>query len=293
MHVQINLIDLDRIASLAISAGLVVFRASKVAYDQYMIEVGFKMFVVFALGAAIGSFLHVVAERYGTGQGILRSNSYCPHCKKRLTARQLVPIFSYIFSGAQCAMCKAEIPAHYPIIELLAGLFAVVLFAPNIVAAQLSVLPGLLFIAACILIILIRIDSRSMLLPDGYIYALTIIAGICAAYVHRDSTDIVFGVLAGAGALYLLWIGTGGRGIGFGDVKLMIPLGILFGLYGVIALLFFSFFAGGLVSMFLLAVNRVTPKTAIPFGPFLAGSALLLLAFPDAADRFFILLGVY
>ena len=248
-----------------------------------MFENGFAVVLLFLLGAAIGSFLDVVVERYMSSKSPFTGRSFCPHCKKTLSAWELIPIFSYIYSRAKCRGCSAEIPAHYPGIELLTGILAVsLLFSGHI----------LLFIAACILIILIRIDAKTMLLPDGHIYALTAVASVYALLIHRDINDIAFGVLAGAGSLYLLWIGTGGRGIGFGDVKLMIPLGILFGLQGVVTLLFFSFFAGGLISLFLLATKNVTPKTAIPFGPFLAGAALFIMIFPNVVDRFFMFLGV-
>ncbi len=256
-------------------------------------EIGFSVFVLFCLGSTIGSFLHVVAERYMTDRTAFSGRSYCPHCKKTLTSRELVPLFSYILSGAQCRGCKAEIPVHYPINELVAGTLAVLLLLP-IVLSQSGFFPSLvMFIASCILLILIRIDSRTMLLPDRYVYALTIVAGVYTLMMHRDPNDVVLGIVVGAGALYLLWAGTGGAGLGFGDVKLMIPLGMLFGVRGVIALLFFSFFAGGAVSLFLLAAKRVTSKTAVPFGPFLAGAALFLLVFPEAVDRFFMFIGVY
>lgn len=258
-----------------------------------MIETGFIVFILFCLGAVLGSFLHVVAERYMTNKNAFSGRSYCPHCKKTLTALELIPLFSYIGGGAKCRGCKAEIPVHYPIIELLTGVLAVILFVPAIMHQSGIVLPVLSFVSACILIILIRIDGKLMLLPDHYIYILTGFTSLHAFFVGRGYDDVLFGVLAGSGILYLLWIGTGGKGIGFGDVKLMIPLGILFGFKGVIALLFFSFFAGGAVSIFLLAAKRVTAKTAIPFGPLLAGAALFLMAFPDTIDRFFTFLGVY
>lgn len=263
---------------------------------------------LFCFGAVIGSFLHVVAERYGTGLSIVgkfsfprflnkggpapRSSdrwqsevgSFCPYCKKNLTAVEMIPIFSYTLSRAMCRSCKAEIPFHYPVTELLTGLLAMILLASGQIV---------LFIAACVLVILIRIDSRCMLLPDKYIILLTGIALVRALQSNFDFTDSVFGVLAGAGALYVLWIGTAGKGLGFGDVKLMIPLGILFGLKGIVALLFIAFFCGGAVSVFLLVSHRVTPKTAVPFGPFLAGSALLIMVFPELTDLFFTFLGVY
>lgn len=257
-----------------------------------MIETGFIVFTLFFFGCAIGSFLHVVAERYGTKDSVLRGRSYCPHCKKTLSSFELIPLLSYIYSRAKCKGCGAEIPFHYAVLELATGCMAVLLLLPSIISGLHMVPAMLLFIAACVLIILIRIDVKLMLLPDAYIYLLTGVALLHRFVSGSTSEDAIFGVLAGSGALYLLWAATLGRGIGFGDVKLMIPLGILFGFKGVVALLFFSFVAGGLVSIFLLAAKRVTPKTAVPFGPFLAGSGLLLMAFPEAPDRFFMLLGV-
>lgn len=248
-----------------------------------MVETGLFVFFLFCFGAAIGSFLHVVGERYGTGISFSKGRSFCPQCKKTLSVVETIPIISYTLRGAKCLGCKIEIPAHYAMTELLTGLLAVVLLLHGNI---------LLFLAACVLIILIRIDSRLMLLPDTYIYVLIGVSIAYALQMNADFTDIVFGMLAGAGSLYLLWIGTLGKGIGFGDVKLMIPLGILFGFRGTVALLFFSFFAGGILSIFLLANHRVTPKTAIPFGPFLAGAALLLMVFPGLIDRFFMFLGV-
>lgn len=251
---------------------------------------------LFCFGACIGSFLHLTAERYGTNSGILGASkanqSHCPYCKKALGVWELIPIFSYIFSRAQCSRCKIEIPVHYPIIELLTGLLAVVFFVPAIIDQAGFYHAVLAFLFACTLIILLRIDARLMLLPDTYIYLLTVLTVVSALLAHADFENIVFGILAGSGALYFLWAGTLGKGIGFGDVKLMIPLGIFFGFQGVVTLLFLSFFAGGALGIFLLASRLVTPKTAIPFGPFLAGSALFLMVFPSSIDRFITILGV-
>lgn len=251
------------------------------------------VFLLFILGAALGSFLHVVAERYMTSRNAFSGRSYCPHCKKTLSAFELVPILSYVLSRAECRSCKAEIPVHYPILELLTGVVTVALFMPVITSQSGMYVAILAYIIACILVVLIRIDTKHMLLPDGFIYLLAVIGMLYGYFSGRDFSDCIFGILAGSGALYLLWVGTGGRGIGFGDVKLMIPLGIVFGLQGVVTLLFISFFSGGVVGVFLLASGRVTPKTAIPFGPFLAGSALFLLVFPAVVGRFFAILGVY
>ncbi len=247
-----------------------------------MLETGFIVFVLFILGSAIGSFLHVVAERYMSGESPFVGNSKCPHCNKQLTAQELIPIFSYIFQKAKCRGCGVAIPAHYPIIEFVTGILAVALLISQPLA----------FLLACILIILVRIDIRTMLLPDMFIWLLTGIAIISRLLYGFSGDDIAFGVLAGAGIIYGIWAATFGQGIGFGDVKLMVPLGIYFGLQGTVTLLFIAFLFGGIWGVFLLATKRASRKTAIPFGPFLAGAALLLLVLPNISDRFFMFLGV-
>lgn len=269
-----------------------------------MFEVWFIVFILFMLGAAIGSFLHVVAERnvqyamvndqsmFKAKWSRVSGRSMCPVCKKQLTARELIPIFSYIFQKATCRGCGVHIPPHYIVIELLSGFLAAALLAPAILAGQALLVPILMYIAACLLVILIHTDARSMMLPDTFIMLLGTIALAIAIISGLSIDNMAFGALAGAGVIYAIWLATAGQGIGFGDVKLMMPLGILFGLQGVVTLLFIAFFVGGLVGILLLATKRAGRKTAIPFGPFLAGAALFLMIFPRISDLFFGLFGV-
>ncbi len=283
-----------------------------------MLETMFIVFILFVFGSAIGSFLHVVAERYietltspnpsfvrrgmrrrpllltkeKDGMRLVSGRSRCPYCKKKLTARELVPIFSYIFQKARCRGCGAHIPMHYMLLEIVSGVLCVALVAPALLSGQAMLLPALLYIAACILLVLIHIDARSMMLPDLFIILLGMIA-ILIAYISGTSGDsMAFGALIGAGSIYTIWLATAGQGIGFGDVKLMIPLGMLLGFQGAVTLLFIAFLIGGLTGVALLATKNATRKTAIPFGPFLAGAALVLMVFPSISDRFFGLLGL-
>jgi prepilin signal peptidase PulO-like enzyme (type II secretory pathway) len=90
----------------------------------------------------------------------------------------------------------------------------------------------------------------------------------------------LWGAGLGAGSLLLLWYLTAKQGIGFGDVKLMIPLGLLFGPIHTILLLFTAFICGGVMGSYLLLTKRANLKTAVPFGPFLAGTAIIFIIFP-------------
>lgn len=139
-----------------------------------------------------------------------------------------------------------------------------------------------------VLLLLFLIDMRSMILPDIYILylAIFVLLRLWAQPPEIPQAQIT-GAGAGAGFLLLLWAVTAGRGIGFGDIKLMIPLGLLFGLTATVALLWVAFVAGGIVAAYLLLVRRATMKTAVPFGPFLIGASAVLLMWPHLSQLLF------
>ncbi|MGK5499299.1 prepilin peptidase [Streptomyces sp. URMC 125] len=80
------------------------------------------------------------------------------------------------------------------------------------------------------------------------------------------------------GGLYCLLFLANPRGLGLGDVKLAVPLGVALGWYGWGALLtgaFAGFALGAVYGMSLVAAGRAGRKDALPFGPFMAAGALV------------------
>jgi len=237
---------------------------------------GIAGFFVFMLGAAIGSFINVVALRFVTGK-TLKGRSHCPHCKKQLTWIDLVPVFSYVFLLGRCRFCKKAISPRYVVVELIAGASLLMLaFSSSIPITIIN------FILVTVLLILFLIDLKTLILPDFYVVLTAVIAFIRIG-LHTDQSpkSVFMGMLIGSGFLLALWIITRGAGIGLGDIKLMIPLGALFGTSATISLLFIAFMVGGGIGTFLLLTKRATPKTAIPFGPLLSGVAILFITFPQ------------
>lgn len=74
------------------------------------------------VGLTVGSFLTVVTTRLPAGQSIVRPRSACPRCRQALTARDLVPVVSWLLLRGRCRRCGAPIPAVYPLLEALTGL---------------------------------------------------------------------------------------------------------------------------------------------------------------------------
>lgn len=263
--------------------------------------------LIFAAGTAVGSFLNVVIFRYlkntkPTGR------SQCPHCKKQLVWWELIPIFSFIFLQGQCKQCHKSISIQYPLIEFAMGLFSLLVFSPLLAPRSLGEVGSLEFLGAGLLLLIISwltilavIDLYTMLLPDYFVIALstTVLLLLVLQFIPiqanyfpltRGIEGVISGSLVGTGLLFALWLITRQRGIGLGDVKLMLPLGALLGLKGTLLLLWLAFILGGIVAFWLLVRGKAKLKTPIPFGPFLIVAAILILLIPALPEYFFFFL---
>lgn len=245
-------------------------------------------------GVCLGSFLNVVSLRYvdrlGTQPTLpatITGRSRCVHCHQVLRWWELLPLLSFIMLRGRCQRCHRALSWQYPLVEGLMGVLAwrIAYLYPD------DIFTILLIVAiTALLVVLAVIDFRTFLLPDSFIAGLGIVVLAWVTYRAPSWTSVLGGIGIGAGFLLLLWMLTRGEGIGLGDVKLMLPLGALVGSQGTIVLLFIAFCVGGLYGLFLLARRAATLKTAVPFGPFLIGAALLLIVWPTLPERFFALL---
>ena len=79
-------------------------------------------FIIFMLGAGIGSFLNVVIYRLPLGISVNNpKRSFCPICKKQIPWYRNLPLFTWLIQRGRCAECKAPIPFRYFFVELLTG----------------------------------------------------------------------------------------------------------------------------------------------------------------------------
>ena len=70
------------------------------------------------LGGAVASFLTVVWDRLGTGEGFVFPRSRCPECDHEIRWYHNVPVLGWIMLGGRCYDCGARIPVKHPLIEL-------------------------------------------------------------------------------------------------------------------------------------------------------------------------------
>ncbi|HEY1707667.1 MAG TPA: A24 family peptidase [Rhizomicrobium sp.] len=232
---------------------------------------GIPEWLILAVAAPfIGSFLGVVVVRLPARRSVVFGPSRCDTCGHALSARDLVPVLSWLASGRSCRYCASKLGIFFPAIELAA--LAVALWA----ATESD---GLVLALSCAfgwtLLTLAAIDWRAGILPDVLTLPL-LVAGLAAApfldggdwLSHLIGAGAGFAVLAGVGWLYRRLRGR--DGMGMGDAKLFAALGAWTGWQGLAEILLIASVAGLLV---VLLGSRKTPLNAtdrIAFGPFLA-----------------------
>lgn len=249
--------------------------------------------IFFAFGLCVGSFLNVVIIR-GTAGERLGGRSRCRNCSKTLGVRELIPVASYILQSGRCRGCHALISLQYPLVELAtAGAFAVIAwyFAPSLYGENGSIsaqaLLGLGFtcaVAGAGLAILIS-DLRFQLIPDGATASLAL-AGLFFSYTRGSVAPDLAAALACVLFFFLLWFVSGGRWMGFGDVKLVAATSLLVGYPAAIAAALFAFWLGGITGALLLLGGGKQWGSRIPFGPFILAGAVAAWLWGDAFFTF-------
>ncbi len=249
--------------------------------------VGFIVVLLVGIGLAVGSFLNVVIYRVPLGLSIVRPGSACPGCQTPIATRDNIPVLSWLLLKGRCRVCREPISGRYPLVELLnlAVWLALAWWAWN--SDGLIWLLPLLLVLGSAGIALFFIDLEHHRLPDAIVLPLypVTVAGLVLAGAMSGRWAVGSALVGGAvwlGVIGGLWLVTGGRGMGFGDVKLAPVLGVTLGWVGTSAAavgLLMAFGTGAVVGLALMAVRRAGRKSALPFGPFLLiGAAVGLWA---------------
>ncbi|MEU8630320.1 A24 family peptidase [Streptomyces sp. NPDC048669] len=136
---------------------------------------------------------------------------------------------------------------------------------------------------APVAVLLATIDRRVHRLPDELTLpaagAAAVLLGVAVLLPEHGGSwlSALLGGVALGGFYFLLFL-INPSGMGFGDVKLALSLGVALGWYGwavVFAGGFAGFLFGAVYGLGLMLMRRAGRKTGIPFGPFMIAGALL------------------
>lgn len=229
------------------------------------------------------------ADKRRRDLSIAKGRSMCPHCGHTLAAKDLVPVFSWLWLRGKCRYCHAPIPDS-PLIELAAGLLFAVSYAawPHTFhgAWLFQFVLWLAFVVA--FVALAVYDLRWFILPDRIVLPVTLVAGlqvvISAIWLHSFAAlwQPALGGLIIFGLFWVLFQISKGTWIGGGDVKLALALGLLAGTPAKAFLVIFgASLLGTIGSLPLLAQGKKGLGRHIPFGPYLLLATYLVVLYGE------------
>ncbi len=237
---------------------------------------------LFIFGTVIGSFLNVVIYRTLKDESWVKGRSKCENCHKLIHWYDNIPLLSYFILGGKCRNCKTPIAITHPVVEFLTGTLFVWWYWGGSLFFRITheplryVQPIFWLMVGLILLVILCVDFIYYVIPDEAIVILTALTLLyrIALMVTGVMQVADFGrALVGAVGLSLffafLWFVSKKKGMGFGDVKLVFPLGLLMGWPNMLVGMFLAFIFGSIMGIGLMFARKKTWKQAIPFGPFL------------------------
>ena len=231
--------------------------------------------IIFLFGIVIGSFVNVLIYRLPKNENIVVVNSHCMSCGHQLKWYDLVPLFSWIFLRGKCRYCKEKISVQYPLIEAVNGFGYVLIF----LVCGLNLSSILYSVCFSMLVAISVIDWRTYEIPVGLNITILTLGIIQCILDYRNWSSYLIGMVCVSGFLFLLFIITGGRGIGGGDIKLMFAAGLLLGWKNIILALMLGCIIGSIIHIILMKVSNKGRMLA--FGPYLSAGILLAMLFGD------------
>ena len=239
----------------------------------------------FIIGAVIGSFLNVVADRLLRGEQFVKGHSYCEHCKTILKPKDLIPIISFMSTGGKCRYCGVKLSKQYPISEVITA------------------------IGTVILAVKLKTDIYEMLIALTLLYTL-IVASIMdyketwvADRIHVVGAGIIFllriiqqerlffalqGMVVSMLFLGLVFAISKGK-MGGADIKIYAPIGLVVGMNrGIESLFYASVLSLPILIIYMIIKKKPLKGVEIPFIPFI-GLGVFATYFYDYIGQNFII----
>lgn len=204
-----------------------------------------------------------------------KNRSFCDYCGKMLSWYENIPIVSWVIQKGKTRCCQKKLPISYPIIEFVTGFLFLIFFKFNfLINIQLTNLYVIgIFIIGIITITLLSFsaffDLKYLILPNfsTYILILTALMGIFLN--GKNLIPYLLSAIGASGFLYILNLITKGEGMGLGDVKFAIFMGLFLDWQKTILAFYIAFITGAILGLTLILLKKAKRNTIIPFGPFL------------------------
>lgn len=223
---------------------------------------------------------------------VVGGRSRCSTCGVEVRPRDNVPVLSYLVLRGRCRACGTPYGAFHLVVELVVPAVGMLITWAVVDEQGLSwvLLPYLFLVPVGVAIA--AIDLRTLIVPTRIVWPATVmIAVLCAVAILFEgepswAVACILGVVGLAGPLFIVWFMVP-TGMGFGDVRLSVLLGVpvglaaastgrspVWGLFMGVACLAVASIVGLVIAVPFLGAGR----RKIPFGPALVVAAWICTA---------------
>ena len=245
-------------------------------------------FFLFLIGSIFGSFYNVCIYRFPNDLDVIAKKSFCTSCKYEIPFYLNIPIISYLINFGKCRNCKNKISVSYFIVEL----FTALLFVYSYLSFGLSIEFVCYIIFYSSLVIIFFTDLKYYLILDKITLPISII-GLLITFLNYNPFDVsivssVLGGIIGYSIIYfirfLFFKIRKVEGMGLGDAKLFLMVGIWLGIKSIYLILASSAIVGAIVGSLIIFLYKKDKNFQIPYGCFIVIASAL---YPDFGSLFY------
>ena len=252
-----------------------------------MFTININMYIVlFAIfGLCVGSFVNAFVWRLKRTKTGLRVAVFARTANTNLL-KDLIPVISWLWLRGKCRYCNKKIDDN-PLTEVIVAVIFVGSYAfwPFAFDGEGWFRLATWLVAFTILAAMFLYDLKWMVLPNKLTYALlglaiiqTIVVFIIRDFDYEVLRLALLSMVVGGALFHLMYLGSKGKYIGGGDVKLGYAYGLLL-LDPILPWLVLTVasIAGSVIAICLLVTKRAKMGTKLPFGPMLIGGVVVVM----------------
>ena len=234
---------------------------------------------LFIIGSIFGSFYNVCIYRLPNDLDVISKRSFCTSCKYKIPFYLNLPIISYAINLGKCKNCKSKINISYLIVEILTAILFV--YTYSLYGFSLKALAFIIFYSG--LLIIFFTDLKYYLILDKITIPLSILGLIFTVFQYNPFDVNILSSIAGGIIGYLIiylirflfFKIRKVEGMGLGDAKLFLMVGIWLGIKSIYLILASSAIAGAIIGSLIIYFYKKDKDFQIPYGCFIVIASAL------------------
>ena len=228
---------------------------------------------LFIIGSIFGSFYNVCIYRLPNDLDVISKRSFCTTCKYQIPFYLNVPIISYIINLGKCKNCKSKINFSYLIVEILTATLFV--YAYSLHGLSFKTLGYIIFYSG--LLIIFFTDLKYYLILDKITIPISVLGLVFTFFQHNPFDGSILSSIIGGVIGYLIiyvirflfFKFRNVEGMGLGDAKLFLMVGIWLGIKSIYLILASSAITGAIIGSLIIYIYKKDKDFQIPYGCFI------------------------